>query len=1230
MQKDYAEILFQSIDEIVTKKLEGISYDVTDVVTIIDAANANLGKYKVSDGAATYYAYSSDTSYEEGDSVYMTVPNGDYTQQKIIIGKYVAENDKPFVFQTPFETIVDTTGNLITDKVISTTGLIANNPMEESITLWEKDFREENIPTGGYTRLGIQGQFRSWLAELDCVQGNYGLCLELGCQKDMNSSELANYNKAIDFINTNGQLVKENTEAISYIEKTLGIELTEEFWNAENSALQVEYLCSKRDLIYRISYQLFLSSNDMYGDPFNFQSFYQQEKVFDISSIGTITYMRLKFYQRPNTFFDKKKELIPYKDDFEMLLLPNLFTKDTYICLGYDISEFDNDAITLFTTNSSTYSSVNTDEENEKKVSLRWFHDNQAYEMADELNCEVRWYHYALGAPAPDNYAGVYWQRVNDKNIKSFTYSFNPNIKKSDEKIKAVLIFEEQVLESNILTFTNEKEVVNDATKDFLAGLNIWCADGTYGNYYIYDPGNKILEQFRTNEAHRFKAMFSTQDALLEQENKASFLTEAESITWTFNTTATMIKANNINYSLKYNENKIICGPDIYEDLKVNDNIYTFTLADGSKVVYDDNEKIVSITRYGDVNNGYAIDADQLYFINEIYAQGNQNNVVQCKIVKDGVEYFTSKRLGFGQAGTTGTDATLRIYFDPANVHCLRAGKENGDTLKVRVVLYDSQNQEVNLNDETDTKATIEWKWYVKDGKQADNISIVPLNPTSVGTKDNYNIKIGESYWNSTTRNEAVIEANTKLEMDNYLILEATIRGWGDYELTTRRPIPIAASSFKYNEEDYVPMYVDCSEEVIYGTAGYPDYYKEPWRLHYAKDADNNTSTDMPNSDTCKWQIWHNTDNPYAGEFKDNILQPLGFYVEGAASYGAQYDCDGTIIWSQPILAMQNNYPSATLNKWDGKTLTIDNDNGRILATAIAAGKKNSDNSFSGVMIGDWSNGTTESSDITSQTGVYGFNHGAMSYAFKEDGTAFIGKSGRGRLLFDGTHSTITSEWYDSGRGGMKLDFSEGALEMRQSYGYNKIKMDVMETETPFTIGTKFAVDWDGTLHATNGDFSGKITSKEGSIGGFIISEDALYSKTNDYNWGGKGIFLKSNGSFSLSPHLKYNVNTDKLFIASNIYRPSATEEDSSFFMIGINSINASGDHRLQIGSPSGTNEYPGGVSIYGAGNGIYLVAKGSDVAYSSEKRGMQLTETDARLYGYTAENQHGIYARFA
>ena len=66
--------------------------------------------------------------------------------------------------------------------------------------------------------------------------------------------------------------------------------------------------------------------------------------------------------------------------------------------------------------------------------------------------------------------------------------------KKEQEQIKAIILFNDKVIRSNILIFENEKEVINEATSNFLQGLNIWCKDNTYGNYYIYDPGNKMLE----------------------------------------------------------------------------------------------------------------------------------------------------------------------------------------------------------------------------------------------------------------------------------------------------------------------------------------------------------------------------------------------------------------------------------------------------------------------------------------------------------------------------------------------------------------------------------------------------------------------------------------------------------------------------------------------------------------------------------------------------------------
>ena len=113
------------------------------------------------------------------------------------------------------------------------------------------------------------------------------------------------------------------------------------------------------------------------------------------------------------------------------------------------------------------------------------------------------------------------------------------------------------------------------------------------------------------------------------------------------------------------------------------------------------------------------------------------------------------------------------------------------------------------------------------------------------------------------------------------------------------------------------------------------------------------------------------------------------------------------------------------------KLIEINYDNGYILSPAIAAGKKVG-NAFSGVMLGDWNTGTAD--DISKQTGLYGFHEGAMSFAFREDGTAFIGKSGKGRILLDGNESTIKSEGYNLGHG-VLIDLDDNIFEMTNGLG---------------------------------------------------------------------------------------------------------------------------------------------------------------------------------------------------
>ena len=156
-----------------------------------------------------------------------------------------------------------------------------------------------------------------------------------------------------------------------------------------------------------------------------------------------------------------------------------------------------------------------------------------------------------------------------------------------------------------------------------------------------------------------------------------------------------------------------------------------------------------------------------------------------------------------------------------------------------------------------------------------------------------------------------------------------------------------------------------------------------------------------------------------------------------APKYGVLATINEVPVWYQPILVMQNAFGSTTLNNWSGKTIELNEDEGTIVSPAIAAGKKEEDNSFSGIMMGDWSVSDT-SQEISAQTGLYGFHKGAVSFAFTEDGKGFIGKAGKGRIEFDGDKSIIKNSGYDIADGnGMLIDLDEPYISLKR--GSNEV-----------------------------------------------------------------------------------------------------------------------------------------------------------------------------------------------
>ena len=1116
---DYGEILCQAVDTILSERLKSVSFDSTILCTIVDDSRRLEGIYTVSNGSAKFDAYSQINTYRKNNNVYVQIPGGDFDQQKFIVAKKTDNTDEPLIYKNPFDSLVDVSGNMINSFIPHTeSGLTANLPEDvelgwnDAITLWSYNLnegeylwennktplrREFGIDIVGYSRLGLQADFQSWL-------------------------------NPFYYVNESGVTVPSKI-----IEGDYGLRLRVE---AVEVSITGEMATEEEEKAKPAFYDVYLDTSSMNGNPYNFETFFQQNLVVDIGHLSKITRMELQFYEKSASFVDAQGNAIPHTDFLGNRITPNLFVKDCYLSFGYDVNEFDEEMIKIFTMDSNTYiATVDNEEDNHKKIQLRWIHKLEdgsfkSISEKDNIDFELRWYRYELGRASADGYSGVYWKYLskqfkNEEGVWEYTLDdpafedwnkntdvlyrkpsffttwLLPDVTLQQEQLKAILLYNDEVYYSNILTITNEKEVVSKPTVDAVQALSINCEDSTFGNYRIYNQGNMLIDLSQSSVVRKFKAYFKS--AL--DKNSANKTTPDE-----------LIEADSIEWIIPKDKSMIVLDPAwIGVDGKIkettrdeNDREITIWYEDEEKTkkILTDDGEYYYIVRYCDENGIISHVNTQNYRIRGYYSQNYSNNTIKCRVVKDKITYTAVKELTFGVAGTTGTDATLVLDFDNG-ITAMTIGDTDAITVTAR--LYDYENNEVqNLGNRNITWA---WKENTDSGliglttNKADSGKLnqveLKLNNVSSVPSNNYHIlqctlwKDGSGKGNNSLVNG---EEDTK------------VSGWGDYDLVAYLPIPIRASK--------TYEYINGPTTVMYDSAGYvKDYYQNPFVIYY-KDEEGRTDTDYGSN----WTITNGVAgeeaftpkiNSYKIDRKDPNteigyrLEPINMYVDGANEKLCIVGyMNNQAVWSQPLLVMQNRYPSPMINKWDG-SLTIDEEENVILAAQIGAGSKDSENRFSGVLMGDWGRDDTEAS--LGKTGLYGFHQGAQSFGLMEDGTMFLGKSNKGRLLFDGNKSQITSNAYENDLGGAFLDFDDGLIELRnperialedndgveRTYNVNSLKilLDASQKKIPFKIGNNFSVDWNGNITAANGKFDnayvkGEIHAQTGTLGDLTVT----------------------------------------------------------------------------------------------------------------------------------------------
>lgn len=196
-----------------------------------------------------------------------------------------------------------------------------------------------------------------------------------------------------------------------------------------------------------------------------------------------------------------------------------------------------------------------------------------------------------------------------------------------------------------------------------------------------------------------------------------------------------------------------------------------------------------------------------------------------------------------------------------------------------------------------------------------------------------------------------------------------------------------------------------------------------------------------------------------------------------------------------PIYMIVNRYGHSAINGWDGNSIDLGEESGMILAPQVGAGKKNDNNTFTGIVMGQVfaPNGGQNNEDKT-QVGLFGYESGQRSiFLDAETGNATFGKQGAGRIKIDA----------QSGQG----TIASG------DYPVNKV------TNEPSGMKIKFSSTGEGNekgpyIRYGSGNFQvnneGHITAKGGgSIAGWQIDDNQL--SASDYRVGLRSITKDDN-----------------------------------------------------------------------------------------------------------------------
>lgn len=1047
------DVVLEAVDTIVSNRIEQIATDKTVTATVAGCTNSLTGEYLVSYNGGKLKAYAQEgNTYTQGQSVYVLIPEGDFTKKKNIVGvAQTAEDDNNISFVSSAISNYNLIGrNCLSDKNKVTPAGLRSYKKEDYKVLYKKD---------------------------EDVSGSKPKFLSIDTQELENNIKQA--------------------EAV-LIEASFRTSLPREHKLTKTGEYGITFILAFKDgdatddkgqaLVKKLSYTI--DSNSMTGSPLQYQSYFDQYQIFPVDVENFLYIDQIIFYC---------KDFVETTDPIQSQDRPigwgdDIFIKDVEFYGLRKISAANGDyQMHLSMPKGSTLRDLTENSSLSVVSTLR--HKNE------DLSGDAMFYWFRedgrVTASSKDYkmYGGAGWSYLEAKGNKYNFVTTGAENRAYENKYMCVCVYKEQMVLKDYFTLYNEAAkrnieitsslgvsfsfdrgkptltcLLDGKSSSFEAGKAnghpdnffrfVWSKVDDYGQTLSFIETVDELKK-RYEDGIKQGIGYNNLSALKNQMNAL------EGASWDKNTLTYPVKGIDSKATFKcavYLRDREPSKDESVEDIEYNIGIATLTLKNatiadptdyyitienGDQVFqysesgvspdddrYEDPLEIKPLTCHLFDPAGLEVNKDTYdikwrvpltdsmitipkegmvlnqsnqkieYCTSQIYPMAIAanfdysavSNQIEAIVTYQGVTYSQMTDFLFtkvGENGTNGTDIVAKI--SPTSKSLKN---------KMLALIIDKNNKVVWNTGQAISQQVLQFQLYQRNEKINDDSTV------------SWSMGYGQSKYMSC--NNGVVSWNTtdatKRKFMNQIVKAQTTYTVGDssYKYYAFYGIPVIKKyadndiqidktsllkSITYNADGRNPLYNKNQGVTLIGS-GIEDLFIE-WIAEGGEPSKiGQTYNENPLSACFKIIIEKNTSEGVQKTARTKGLNQI--YILPNDVYDGEYgnnlvhckvytsaDAANPVVELYiPIYMSLNTYGLKSLNDWDGTHLEINEDENYILAPQIGAGEKNKNNQFTGVVMGT---SKTYDSD-KSQIGLMGFSEGKQSiFLDAKDGSATFG-----------------------------------------------------------------------------------------------------------------------------------------------------------------------------------------------------------------------------------------------